>query len=164
MNKLGLLLLLLISSASCLKLREIPVDLVFELFSSFFKGMAKTEEAKCSNVMLNEKERIIKIINEAIDDYNNGKGLNVAIQVAVIKLVDSDELVDECNILAMEPVMGKITTKDGIVEIFQNIIDNMSDIYSYGEKLKAAFDEKNYNSMAESLGHIISLALNFNVY
>ena len=114
--------------------------------------------------MLNEKERIIKIINEAIDDYNSGKGLNVAIQVAVIKLVDSDELVDECNILAMEPVMGKITTKDGIVEIFQNIIDNMSDIYSYGEQLKAAFDEKNYNSMAESLGHIISLALNFNVY
>ena len=164
MNKLGLLLLLLISSASSLKLREIPVDLVFQLFSSFFKGMAKTEEAKCSNVMLNEKERIIKIINEAIDDYNSGKGLNVAVQVAVIKLVDSDELVDECNILAMEPVMGKIATKDGIVEVFQNIIDNMAEIYSYGEKLKPAFDAKDYNSIAEYLGHMIALALNFHVY
>ena len=164
MNKLGLVLLLLISSASSLRLREIPVDLIFNLFSSFFKGMAKTEEAKCSNVMLNEKERITKIINEAIDDYNSGKGLNVAIQVAIIKLVDSDELVDECNVLAMEAVMGKITTKDGIVEVFQNIIDNMSDIYSYGEKLKAAFDEKDYNTMAECVGHMISLALNFNVY
>ena len=164
MNKLGLVLLLLISSASSLRLREIPADLIFNLFSSFFKGMAKTEEAKCSNVMLNEKERITKIINEAIDDYNSGKGLNVAIQVAIIKLVDSDELVDECNVLAMEAVMGKITTKDGIVEVFQNIIDNMSDIYSYGEKLKAAFDEKDYNTMAECVGHMISLALNFNVY
>ena len=164
MKKLGLVLLLLISSASSLRLREIPGDLIFNLFSSFFKGMAKTEEAKCSNVMLNEKERITKIINEAIDDYNSGKGLNVAIQVAVIKLVDSDELVDECNVLAMQPVMGKIATKDGIVEVFQNIIDNMSDIYSYGEKLKTAFDEKDYNTMAECVGHLLSLALNFNVY
>ena len=163
MNKLGLLLLLLICSASSLNLREVPVDLLFEVFSSLFKGMAKTEEAKCSAVILNEKDRITKIINEAIDDYNNGKGLNVAIQVAIIKLVDSDELVDECRVLAMEPIIGRILTKDGIVDIFQNIIDNMSDIYSYGEQIKAAFDEKDFNKMAESLGHILSLALNFNV-
>ena len=162
MNKLGLLLLLLICSASSLNLREVPVDLLFEVFSSLFKGMAKTEEAKCSAVILNEKDRITKIINEAIDDYNS-QGLNVAIQVAIIKLVDSDELVDECRVLAMEPIIGRILTKDGIVDIFQNIIDNMSDIYSYGEQIKAAFDEKDFNKMAESLGHILSLALNFNV-
>ena len=162
MNKLGLLLLLLICSASSLNLREVPVDLLFEVFSSLFKGMAKTEEAKCSAVILNEKDRITKIINEAIDDYNS-QGLNVAIQVAIIKLVDSDELVDECRILAMESIFGRILTKDGLVDVFQNVIDNMSDIYSYGEQIKAGFDEKDYNKVAESFGHILSLALNFNV-
>ena len=153
----------MISSASSLNLKEVPVDLILDLFSFLFKGMAKTEEAKCSTVIINEKERITKIIYEAIDDYYT-KDLNTAIQVAIIKLVDSDDLVDECNVLGMISLMGKISTKDGIVGVFQNIIDNMNDIYSYGEQIKAAFDEKNYNNMAEYFGHIISLAINFNVY
>ena len=163
MNKLGLLLLLFISSASSLNLKGLPADLLYQVFVSVFKGMAKTEEAKCSGVLINEKERIMEIINEAIDDYNKSKDLNAAIQVAIIKLVDSDDLVNECNVLGLTPVIGRIATKDGIVDIFQNIIDNMSDIYSYGEQIKKAFDEKDYNSMAESFGHILSLALNFNV-
>ena len=162
MNKLGLLLLLLICSASSFNLREIPADLLFEVFSSLFKGMAKTKEAKCSAVILNEKDRITKIINEAIDDYNS-KGLNIAIQVAIIKLVDSDEFVDECRVIAMEPIIGRISTKDGIIDIFQNIIDNMDQIYSSGEDIKTAFDEKDFNKMAESFGKILSLALNFYV-
>ena len=33
----------------------------------------------------------------------------------------------------------------------------------YGEEIKAAFDEKDYYSAAESFGHILAIALDFQV-
>ena len=86
-----------------------------------------------------------------------------AAQNAVIKLMGVDGLVSECNVLAMPAIVTKVTSKDGLVEIFQTLIDNIDDVYSYGESIKAAFDAKDYNAAAEALGHILSIALDFQV-
>jgi len=45
----------------------------------------------------------------------------------------------------------------------QTCIDNIDEIYSYGEDIKAAFDEENYNAAAEAFGHILAIALDFTV-
>jgi len=86
-----------------------------------------------------------------------------AAQNAVIKLMGVDGLVSECNVLAMPAIVTKVTSKDGLVEIFQTLIDNIDDVYSFGESIKAAFDAKDYNAAAEALGHILSIALDFQV-
>jgi len=162
MNKLGLILLLICSVFS-FKLKEIPEDDIYAAVVALFKGMAETEEAACAQVLVNQKTRILEIVHETIDEINAGTDTNTAIQNAVIKLMGVDGLVSECNVLAMPAIITKVTSKDGLVDIFQTCIDNIDEIYSYGEQIKAAFDEKDYNAAAEALGHILSIAIDFQV-
>ena len=163
MNKFICILLLAIVSCGNLRLREVPVDDIYAAVVALFKGMAETEEATCSGVLVNQKEKILEIVYAAIDEVKAGTDVNTAVQNAVIKLMGVDGLVSECNVLAMPAIITKVTSKEGLVEIFQTLIDNIDDVYSYGESIKAAFDEKDYNAAAEAFGHILSIALDFQV-
>ena len=164
MNKLGLILLLVTCVFSFqLKYREIPEDDIYAAVVALFKGMAETEEAACSQVLINQKPKILEIVHEAIAEIEAGTDISTAMQNAVIKLMGVDGLISECNILAMPAIITKVTSKEGLVEIFQTCIDNIDEIYSYGEQIKAAFDEKDYNAAAEAFGHILSIALDFQV-
>ena len=157
MNKFGLLLLLF---ASVFTITE---DEIYSYVVSLFKGMAETEEAACAGVLVKQQDRILEIVHQTIDEINSGVDTSTALQNALIKLMGVDGLVSECNVLAMPAILTKVTSKDGLVDIFQTCIDNIDEIYSYGEQIKAAFDEKDYNAAAEAFGHILSIALDFQV-
>ncbi len=157
MNKFGLFLLLIASVCT------ITEDEIYSYVVSLFKGMAETEEAACAGVLEKQKARILEIVHQAIDEINAGTEVGTALQNALIKLMGVDGLVSECNVLAMPAIITKVTSKDGLVDIFQTCIDNIDEIYSYGENIKAAFDEKNYNAAAEALGHILAIAIDFQV-
>ena len=155
--KFGLFLLLLASVCT------ITEDEIYSYVVSLFKGMAETEEATCSGVLVKQKTRILEIVHEAIDEINAGTDTSTALQNALIKLMGVDGLVSECNVLAMPAIITKVTSKEGLVDIFQSCIDNIDDIYSFGEDIKAAFDAEDYNAAAEAFGHILSIAIDFQV-
>ena len=157
MNKFALFVLLF--AAVC----TIDEDEIYSYVVSLVTGMAETEEAACAGVLVKQKDKILEIVHQAIDEINSGVDTNTALQNALIKLMGVDGLVSECNVLAMPAIITKVTSKDGLVDIFQTCIDNIDEIYSYGEDIKAAFDEKNYNAAAEAFGHIVSIALDFTV-
>ena len=163
MNKFICVLLLAIVSCGNLRLREVPVDDIYAAVVALFKGLAETEEAACSGVLVKQKDKILEIVYAAIDEVKAGTEIGTAAQNAVIKLMGVDGLVSECNVLAMPAIVTKVTSKDGLVEIFQTLIDNIDVVYSYGESIKAAFDAKDYNAAAEALGHILAIALDFQV-
>ena len=162
MNKF-ILILLLATSCLNIKIREVPEDDIYAAVVALFKGLAETEEAACAGVLVKQKEPILKIVHEAIDEIQAGVDTSTAIQNAVIKLMGVDGLVSECNVLAMPAIITKVTSKEGLVDIFQALIDNIDEVYSYGEDIKAAFDEKDYNAAAEAFGHILSIAIDFQV-
>jgi len=162
MNKF-ILVLLLATSCFSFKLREIPEDDIYAAVVALFRGLAETDEFACAGVLVNQKEAILKIVHEAADEIAAGEDTNTVIQNAVIKLMGVDGLVSECNVLAMPAIITKVTSKDGLVDIFQALIDNIDEVYSYGEDIKAAFDEKDYNAAAEAFGHILAIALDFTV-
>ena len=155
--KFGLFLLLLASVCT------ITEDEIYSYVVSLFKGMAETEEATCVGVLEKQKTRILEIVHEAIDEINAGTDTSTALQNALIKLMGVDGLVSECNVLAMPAIITKVTSKEGLVDIFQSCIDNIDDIYSFGEDIKAAFDAEDYNAAAEAFGHILSIAIDFQV-
>jgi len=155
--KFGLFLLLLASVCT------ITEDEIYSYVVSLFKGMAETEEATCAGVLEKQKTRILEIVHEAIDEINAGTDTSTALQNALIKLMGVDGLVSECNVLAMPAIITKVTSKEGLVDIFQSCIDNIDDIYSFGEDIKAAFDAEDYNAAAEAFGHILSIAIDFQV-
>ncbi len=155
--KFGLFLLLLASVCT------ITEDEIYSYVVSLFKGMAETEEAACAGVLEKQKARILVIVHEAIDEINAGTEVGTALQNALIKLMGVDGLVSECNVLAAPAIITKVTSKDGLVEIFQTCIDNIDEIFSHGEDIKAAFDNSDYNAAAEAFGHILSIAFDFQV-
>ena len=162
MNKF-ILVLLLATSCFSFKLREIPEDDIYAAVVALFRGLAETDEYACAGVLVNQKEPILKIVHEAADEIAADEDTNTVIQNAVIKLMGVDGLVSECNVLAMPAIITKVTSKDGLVDIFQALIDNIDEVYSYGEDIKAAFDVKDYNAAAEAFGHILAIALDFTV-
>ena len=152
-------------ATSCLnfKLSEIDEDQIYDLVVSLFRGMAETDEQACAGVLIKQKDKIMVIVHAAIDEINQGVDVSTALQNALIKLMGVDGLVSECNVLAMPAIITKVTSKEGLVDIFQALIDNIDEVYSYGEDIKAAFEEENYNAAVEALGHILAIALDFQV-
>ena len=57
--------------------------------------MAETDEAACSAVLVKQKDRILEIVHQAMDEIASGVDTNTAIQNAVIKLMGVDGLVSE---------------------------------------------------------------------
>ena len=162
MNKFFVLLLAL-TAVSSFKLKEVPVDDIYAAVVALFKGMAETEEATCSQVLVNQKPKILEIVYAAIDEVKAGTAIETAIQNAAIKLMGVDGLVSECNVLAMPGIITKFTTEDGLVEIFQTLIDNIHEVFTYGEQIRDGIKNKDYNAAAEALGHILAIALDFHV-
>ena len=164
-NKMNKFLVILLLAASCLnfKLREVDEDAIYDAVVSLFRGMAETDEQACAGVLVKQKDKIMVIVHAAIDEINSGVDVSTALQNALIKLMGVDGLVSECNVLAMPAIITKVTSKDGLVDIFQALIDNIDEVYSYGEDIKAALDDSDYNAAAEAFGHILSIALDFQV-
>ena len=163
MNKFLVVFLLAFVSVSSFKIKEVPVDEIYAAVVALFKGMAETDAASCAGVLTNKKDEILAIVNAAIEEVKAGTPVETAIQNAAMKLMGVDGLVSECNVLAMPAIITKVTSKEGLVEIFQTCIDNIDEIYSYGEKIKEGFDNKDYNAAAEAFGHILAIALDFHV-
>ena len=121
------------------------------------------EEATCAAVLENQKPKILEIVYATIDEINAGTEFETAIQNALLKLLGVDGLVSECNVLAMPALINKVTTKEGLVEIFQTMIDNIDEVFAYGEEIKTGIQNKDYNAAAEALGHIVGIAFDFHV-
>ena len=162
MNKF-LVVLLLIGSCLNFRVRDVPVDDIYAAVVALFRGMAETEQATCAGVLEKQKDKILEIVYAAIDEAKSGTDISTVIQNAVQKLMGVDGLVSECNVLAMPAIVTKVTTKEGLVEIFQAAIDNIDKIYDYGTNIKDAIIAKDYNKAAENLGHILSIVLDFQV-
>ena len=163
MNKFFVVLLLALGFVSSKRIRDIPIDQIFDAVTHLFKGMAETDAAKCAGVLTNNKAQIIEIINTAIAEVKAGTPIETAIQNAALKLMGIDGLITECNVLAMPAIITKFTTKDGLVQVFQTLIDNIDEVFSWGEKMKDGIVNKDWNAAAEAFGHIFSIAVDFHV-
>ena len=63
----------------------------------------------------------------------------------------------------MPAIITKFTTEEGLVEVFQALIDNIHEIFTYGQKIPDAIKNKDYPTASEALGHILAIALDFHV-
>ena len=162
MNKFLIFILAICAVSSC-KLREIPVDDVYAAVVGIFKGLAETEAATCAGVLTKNKAQILEIVNAAIAEIKAGTAVETAIQNAALKLMWIDGLVSECNVLSMPAIITKFTTEEGLVEVFQALIDNIHEVFTYGQKIPDAVKNKDYPTAGEALGHILAIALDFHV-
>ena len=83
------------------------------MLSHYLKVWLKQIEAACVGVLVKQKDKILEIVHQAIDEINSGVDISTSLQNALIKLIGVDGLVSECNVLAMPAILTKVTSKDG---------------------------------------------------
>ena len=138
MNKF-LVVLLLIGSCLNFRLRDVPVDDIYAALVALFKGLADNDEYRCAGVLEDNKDEIINIIHMAIHELKDGYPIDDVIQQVIIKIMAIDGFVNECNALDMPAVITKLTTKEGLIEVFQTVINNIDTIYDYGTNIANAY-------------------------
>ena len=143
---------------------EIPDEIIYSLVISASKGMAQTEEATCSNVLENKQSEVLEKAYSFIEENKETEiELQEVIQNFFLNFIEVEEVVSECNILAIPALIEKIFSEDGLVEIFQTFIDNIHEVFLYGQTMKENINNKDYNTSAEAFGHILSIGLDFQV-
>ena len=74
-----------------------------------------------------------------------------------------DDLVSECSVPSMHAIITKYTTEEGLVEVFQDLIDNIHEVFTFGQIIPDAVKNKDYPFDGEALGHKLAIALDFHV-
>ena len=150
--------------SSCLEPSlNVDEDTIFNAVVGLFKGMAKTEEARCSASITNGKTQILEIVHSCIEEIKAGTDIIKAIGSAGMKIMGVSGVMSDCNVLQMTSLIPKFTTKDGFLDVLNTMVSNIDTIWSYGEKIPTAITDKKYDEAAEAFGHIAAIALKFNV-
>ena len=158
MNKLIILSLLFTSIFAA-----VTKDDIFERVVYVLKGMAKSEVAECAEVVLNNKDTFISVFKEALEKFNEGEDFNLVFTNATIKILGIDGFSSKWNLIDLYSILMKFNSEDGLREIFQNVLDNFSLFYSYFSQVLPNIKVKEWNKAAENVGHLTSVATNYQV-
>ena len=143
MNKLGLFFcfLLAISYTQSAEIDGIDVNELYDKFIIIARGLADNNEYKCSNILLNNKNKILPRVEDIVRNLKNENGLNNALAGAAAQLGFLSGFVSDCNIVEVISIISTITKADGIKKMGQNMIDNASELENLFKEYTAAPDK-----------------------
>ena len=158
MNKLGLLICLIAISFTTQKinLQDIDIPALYDKVVYIAKGMCENTEYKCSNNLVKNKEALLKIINDAIEDYNKGTGLVELLAKYAIKLYLVKDFMTDCKVAEIGAKVVTLTTEKGLKDLGYNIIEYTTDIINHIGEFKNAAD---LNDKLVAAGKILKVLL-----
>lgn len=137
-----------------------PTD-PYPVVVGIFKGMAKTDEAKCS-IIWDENERKVKaLFLDLIQSIKDGKDIGEAFQKFLLDLLELPEIAVHCKLIELANLVQKFVTKEGLAIILKNIIDNFDMVWDNIIKIGPNFDEKKFLEGGYNIGKIIATAFQF---
>ena len=106
----------------------IDVDELYDKLINFAKGMAKTNEYKCSNILTTHRTAIYPYVVDIIKNLKNPEKLEEIFDTSNIKLWNVDGLRDNCSIDLIKDFLANITQPARIGNLADNIISNAEPI------------------------------------
>ncbi len=140
MNKLGLFLcfFLAISYAQSEVVDGIDVDDVYDKFVIIARGLADSNEYKCSNQLSNNRNTILPRVVELIKNLKDKDAIRGALTGFAFQLILIDGIFDDCNIWDTISKLLSIMTASGISNMGQNMKDNASELEGLIKELTEA--------------------------
>ena len=128
MNKLGLFfcLLLAISSTQSQEIDGYNITELYDQFIIIAKGMAVTNETKCSNTLINHKKTIFPVVKACLENFNNQQELSNILMAAALPIMMIPNIVKDCSldkIIEILPKFSNFTIAQGFKYIGQIMID-----------------------------------------
>lgn len=156
--KILYLLILFFFTINCKNFKEFEA---YPVLVGVFKGMAKTDEAKCS-VIWDENQRTVKaLFKDLLQNIKDGKDIGEAFQKFLLDLLELPDIAVHCKLIELANLVQKFVTKEGLAIILRNIIENFDVIWDNIIQIGPNFDEKKYLEGGYNIGKIVSIAFQF---
>ena len=159
MNKFVLFLcfLLAIDYTKSEVIDGIDVTELFENFLKIAKGLTDNNEYKCTNILINNKEKLIKA---AEDMLRKKVDLNSALLGSAAQLIFVEDFSSICNIGKIIGIVTEITKAEGIKKMGQNMINNASELENlFNEILKATDNDGRLMVVGKIIRYITGITL-----
>ena len=101
---------------------------LYDEFTIISKGMAETNEYRCSKTLINHKKTIFPVVKAALENYNNLNELEKILAAAAIPLMMIPNFVKDCSIAKIIDTLPKLVKAEGIKSMGQNLIDHANEI------------------------------------
>ena len=152
MNKFRLLFVFLIISVS---VQQTDIDdSIIDKIVAFVKGLADSENCKCSDTIIEHRSEISAIINDLIADLNAQKKIADIILGYAFRLMDAPNLKKNCNSWdSINKLLG-LLKESGIKEFGNKIANNNADIYNLSKEI---FNSTDANVTFKDIGKIIKI-------
>ena len=159
MNKFGLLLLVLTIGVS-VQQTNIDINKLYDKFAILVRGLANSEDYKCSATLVSKKAEMLGIINKILAEVKAGKKFKDAVYAHLFDFLGVDGLGTNCNLFKVADTLLGLMNEAGIKKIGNNIANNSKAIYGLFNDIltKESLDDK-----LVAAGKIIKIVTNIYV-
>ena len=159
MNKFGLLLLVLTIGVS-VQQTNIDINKLYDKFAILVRGLANSEDYKCSATLVSKKAEMLGIINKILAEVKAGKKFKDAVYAHLFDFLGVDGLGTNCNLFKVADTFLGLMNEAGIKKIGNNIANNSKAIYGHFNDIltKESLDDK-----LVAAGKIIKIVTNIYV-
>ena len=159
MNKFGLLLLVLTIGVS-VQQTNIDINKLYDKFAILVRGLANSEDYKCSATLVSKKAEMLGIINKILAEIKAGKKFKDAVYAHLFDFLGVDGLGTNCNLFKVADTLLGLMNEAGIKKIGNNIANNSKAIYGLFNDIltKESLDDK-----LVAVGKIIKIVTNIYV-
>ena len=159
MNKFGLLLLVLTIGVS-VQQTNIDINKLYDKFAILVRGLANSEDYKCSATLVSKKAEMLGIINKILAEIKAGKKFKDAVYAHLFDFLGVDGLGTNCNLFKVADTLLGLMNEAGIKKIGNNIANNSKAIYGLFNDIltKESLDDK-----LVAAGKIIKIVTNIYV-
>ena len=159
MNKFGLLLLVLTIGVS-VQQTNIDINKLYDKFAILVRGLANSEDYKCSATLVSKKAEMLGIINKILAEVKAGKKFIDAVKGHLFDFLGVDGLGSNCNLFKVANTLLNLMNEAGVKTIGNNIANNSKAIYGLFNDIltKESLDEK-----LVAAGKIIKIVTNIYV-
>ena len=116
MNKFGLLLLVLTIGVS-VQQTNIDINKLYDKFAILVRGLANSEDYKCSATLVSKKEQMLGIINKILAEIKAGKKFKDAVYAHLFDFLGVDGLGTNCNLFKVADTLLGLMNEAGIKKI-----------------------------------------------
>lgn len=158
--KKSIFFLFIILALNYAKNEEVEIiDIIYDYIPKVLVGMSKTNSTECSDVFINNKDKILKILKEYMNSIESGNDwIGIKAKIAFELLAIKNML--KCNPENLLELYLKINNIEGYKQIGSSVIENNLSIYHLIREIK---DVEGFDNKMASFGKILSLILDFYV-
>ena len=162
MNKIAIFLffILFFNFSNSFELNDETLDKAYDLLVEILKGMCQNDKKECATAFAKNKDQLIVIIKNIIEEVKNGADLSSILTKYSIQLILIDDIGTKCNIIYILRVITKFQSADGIRDIGETIKNNAGELYKY---IQTILTGETTEVKLYAVGQILSLILNYYV-